>query len=61
MYYVIGLEPFKMGQVHGIHSSKKSAVSQADFLEKNKNKHCCQEYKAITATDVKKQKIELYI
>lgn len=36
MYYVLGVEPFKQAQVKGVHSNKKTAEQQAEYLEKNK-------------------------
>lgn len=59
--YVLGIEPFKMAQVYGIHSNKKIAQAQAESLEKNKNKLSCQRFAALTGTEVKRLKLELYI
>jgi hypothetical protein len=60
MYYVLGIEPFKQAQVKGVHSNKKTAMQQAEYLEKTKNSLCCQRYEAITATEAKKRKYELF-
>ena len=60
MYIVIGLEVFNYGKVMGIHSSKKIALEQAQILQATKNIHVCQNYKTLTETEIKKQKIVLY-
>lgn len=60
MYIVIGLEVFNYAEIRGIHSNKKDAISQAEFLQKNKKPMICQNYKVVTQTDVKKNKITLF-
>ena len=60
MYYELGIEPFKQAQVKGVHSNKKTAMQQAEYLEKTKNSLCCQRYEAITVTEAKKRKYELF-
>jgi hypothetical protein len=59
-YYVLGMEIFNTGEVMGIHANRKTAQEQADTLEKNKNKLCCQNYRVKTKTEVKNEKINLY-
>jgi len=59
-YYTLGLEPYKMAEVYGIHSNKKVALNQAESLENNKNKMSCQDFKVLTETQVKKEKWELF-
>lgn len=59
-YYVLGIEPFNTAEIRGMHESKKKAVSQAQYLEKNKNSLCCQIYKVFTNTEIKRRKIKLY-
>lgn len=54
MYYVLGIEPFKVAEVRGTFTNKKKAVSLALFLEQNKNPLCCQNYEAMTVTEAKK-------
>ncbi len=61
IYYVLGIEPFKVAQVYGVYSNKKIAQEQAEMLEKNKHKLNCQRYVALTGTEIKKQKLELCI
>ena len=61
MYYVIGKEIFNEAEVFGIHSNKKIALQQAEMLENNKNKFCCQKYEVKTQTEIKKEKINLCI
>lgn len=58
--YVLGIEPFKMAQVYGIHNNKNIARSQAEYLETNKHKLNCQRYAALTQTEIKRLKLELY-
>jgi hypothetical protein len=59
-YYTLGLEPFKMAEVRGIHASKQIALTQAKNLENNKHPLSCQSYKVLTQTQVKKEKWELF-
>lgn len=59
--YVLGIEPFKVAQVFGIHSNKRKALDQAESLESNKSKLCCQRYVALTKSEINKMKLELYI
>jgi hypothetical protein len=61
MYYVLGIECMNYAEVHGTHTNKKKAEKQAEKLEKNKNSLCCQRYEAITETETKKRKYNLYI
>ncbi len=61
MYLVLGIEPFKQAQVYGSHSSCKTAEQQANSLEKNKNSLCCQRYEVKTLTEVKKEKLSLFM
>ena len=61
MYLVLGIEPFKQAQVYGAHSNRKIAEQQADALEKVKNSLCCQHYEVKTLTEVKKEKLFLFI
>ena len=61
MYLVLGIEPFKQAQVYGSHSSRKTAEQQADALEKSKNSLCCQRYEVKTLTEVKKEKLSLFM
>jgi len=61
MYFVLGIEPFKVAQVWGIHGSKQKALKQAAWLEQTKPALCCQRrYEAITKTEIKRRKLELY-
>ena len=59
MYFVLGIEPFKVAQVWGIHGSKQKALKQAAWLEQTKPA-CCQRYEATTKTEIKRRKLELY-
>ena len=59
--YVLGIEPFKVAQVLGIHTNRKIALTQAENLEKNKSKLSCQRFAALTETEIKRLKLELYI
>lgn len=59
--YVLGIEPFKVAQVYGIHNNRKIAEEQANYLEENKHKLNCQRYVALSKTEVNKMKLELYI
>ena len=61
MYLVLGIEPFKQAQVYGSHSNRKTAEQQANALEKIKNSLCCQRYEVKTLTEVKKEKLFLFI
>lgn len=61
MYLVLGIEPFKQAQIYGVHSNRKTAEQQADALEKIKNSLCCQRYEVKTLTDVKKEKLSLFM
>jgi hypothetical protein len=61
MYFVLGIEPFNYAEVRGTHMNKKIAEEQAEQLEKNKPYFCCQRYKCLTQTDIKKQKLNLFI
>lgn len=61
MNYVLGIEPFKVAQVYGIHSNKKIAQEQAEHLETIKHSLNCQRYKVLTDTEVKRMKLELYV
>jgi hypothetical protein len=58
-YFVLGIEPFEVAEVCGTHSNKKVAISQAQYLEKNKSPLCCQRYTVMTTTEAKR-KYELY-
>lgn len=60
MYYVLGIE-LNYAEVWGVHSHKKTAQEQAEYLEKTKNPLCCQKYEAITATEAKKRKYQLFM
>jgi hypothetical protein len=33
-YYTLGIEPFKMAEVYGIHTCKQIATTEANRLEK---------------------------
>lgn len=59
-YYTLGLEPFKLAQVYGVHGNKEVALKQAEQLDQEKHPHCCQVYKVLTETEVKKGKWELF-
>ena len=59
MYFVLGIEPFGQAQVWGIHNKQK-ATQQAQLLELHKPALCCQRYEAITKTEIKRRKLELY-
>lgn len=59
--YVLGIEPFKIAEIYGVHSDKKIAQAQAEKLETNKNKLSCQRYVALTQTEVKKMQLKLYV
>lgn len=61
MYLVLGIEPFNYAEVRGMHASKKLAEQQADALEQNKNSLCCQRYAVKTLTEVKKEKLSLFM
>jgi hypothetical protein len=61
MYLVLGIEPFKQAQVYGSHSNRKTAEQQADALEKIKKPLCCQRYEVKTLTEVKKEKLFLFM
>lgn len=61
MIYVLGIEPFKIAEVYGVHSNKKIAQAQAEKLEANKNKLSCQRYVALTEMEIKKMQLEMYI
>lgn len=61
MYLVIGIEPFKQAQLYGSHSSRKTAEQQAELLKQNKNSLCCQRYTFKTLTQVKKEKLSLFM
>ena len=60
MYFVLGIEPFKVAQVWGVYDNKQKATQQAHLLEQNKPALCCQRYEAITKTEIKRRKLELY-
>ena len=60
MYFVLGIEPFKVAQVWGIHGSKQKALKQAAWLEQTKPALCCQRYAIKTKTEIKRRKLELY-
>lgn len=38
----------------------KIAEQQVKYLEQNKNALCCQRYEAVTGTEIKKRKYELF-
>lgn len=59
-YYTLGLEPFKMAQVYGIHGNKQIAIQQAESLEKRKHPLHCQSFVVMTQTQIKKEKWELF-
>jgi hypothetical protein len=59
-YYVLGIEPFKMAEVRGIHVDRKTAEGQAAALENKKHLLHCQRFTVKTATEVKKEKLKLY-
>ena len=61
MYLVLGIEPFKQAQVYGSHSDRKTAERQAHTLEKTKTSLCCQRYAVKTSTEVKKEKLSLFM
>lgn len=58
-YYVLGIEVFKMAQIHGIHTNKKVAQDQANYL-KETSKNTCQRIEVLNQTQVNKQKLELF-
>lgn len=60
MNYVLGIEPFKIAQVYGIHRNKQIAIKQVEYLEKNKHSLCCQRYEVLTKSEIKKRKYELF-
>lgn len=60
MYIVIGLEVFGYAEIKGVHACKKTALNQANYLQANKKPHVCQDYKVVTKTDAKKQKLKFY-
>ena len=60
MYFVLGIEPFKVAQVWGLHDNKQKATQQARLLELNKPALCCQRYEALPKTEIKRRKLELY-
>ena len=60
MYFVLGIEPFKVAQVWGIYDNKQKATQQAQLLEQTKPALCCQRYETITKTEINKRKYELY-
>ena len=60
MYFVLGIEPFKVAQVWGIYDNKQKATQQAQLLNRHRAKLCCQRYEAITKTEIKRRKLELY-
>lgn len=60
MNFVLGIEPYKMAQVWGIHSNKQKAIKQAEYMEKTKPELCCQRYVAMTKTEIKKAKYQLF-
>jgi hypothetical protein len=60
MYFVLGIEPFKVAQVWGSYDNKQKATQQAQLLEQTKPALCCQRYEAITKTEINKRKYELY-
>jgi len=59
-YYVLGIEPFKMAEVRGIHADRKTATGQATALKSKKHLLHCQRFTVKTATEVKREKLELY-
>jgi len=60
MYFVLGVEPFKVAQVWGVHDNKQKATRHAQLLAQNKPALCCQRYVALTKTEIKRRKLELY-
>ena len=60
MYFVLGIEPFKVAQVWGIYDNKQKATQQAQLLEQTKPALCCQRYEAITKTEINQRNYELY-
>jgi len=60
MYFVLGIEPFKVAQVWGIYDNKQKATQQAQLLEQTKPALCCQRYAIKTKTEIKRRKLELY-
>lgn len=58
-YFVLGIECMHTAEVRATCSNKKTAISIAENLEKNKHKLCCQKYEVMTVTEAKK-KYELY-
>ena len=60
MYFVLGIEPFKVAQVWGVYDNKQKATQQAQLLEQNKPALCCQRYETCTKTEIKRRKLELY-
>jgi len=60
MYFVLGIEPFKVAQVWGLFDNKQKATRHAQLLELHKPALCCQRYAAMTKTEIKRRKLELY-
>ena len=60
MYFVCGIEPFKVAQVWGVYNNKQKATRHAQLLEQNKPALCCQRYEAVSNSDIKRRKLELY-
>jgi len=60
MYFVLGVEPFKVAQVWGVHDNKQKATQHALLLAQNKPALCCQRYAAMSKTEIKRRKLALY-
>lgn len=60
IYYALGIEPFKQAEVYGVHASKQTAENQIKYLNET-NKNTCQRFEVLSKTQVKKQKLELYL
>ena len=60
MYFVLGIEPFGCAEVWGVYDNKQKATQQAQLLELHKPALCCQRYEALSKTEIKRRKLELY-
>jgi len=60
MYFVLGIEPFGCAEVWGLFDNKQKATRHAQLLELHKPALCCQRYAALSKTEIKRRKLELY-
>jgi len=59
VYFVLGIEPFKIAEVFGQHENKDIARIHAAKLNGTKSVLCVQRYAVLTKTQIRKKRLIL--